>query len=262
MFKHTFAVCAYKKSPFLETCIKSLLNQTVKSRIIIVTSTPNDYIKGIAEKYNLKVLTHEDGGIANDWNFGLKSAGSVYCTLAHQDDVYAPEYLENCLKELEKYENSLIAFTDYSEIVNDTVVPYNSNLKIKKVMLFPLRFFKSSRFVRRSSLSLGNCICCPSVTYSLKNLGTFKFDSTLTVNLDWEAWEKISKSKGRFCYINRPLMMHRIHRLSETTNSIADKRRSDEDLLMLSHYWGKGIAKLIFKIYSKGQNSNNNFNQR
>lgn len=257
MFKHTFAVCAYKKSPFLETCIKSLLNQTVKSNIIIVTSTPCDYINEIAKKYNLKVLTHEDGGIANDWNFGMSKADSEYCTLAHQDDVYRPEYLENCLKELDSHENSLIAFTDYNEIVNDEITPENTNLKIKKIMLFPLKFFKNSRFIRRNSLSLGNCICCPAVTYNLKNIGKFKFDSTLSVNLDWEAWERISKLKGRFCYINKPLMMHRIHSLSETTNAIGDNRRSDEDILMLSHYWGKGIAKLIFKLYSKGQDSNN-----
>ena len=27
---HTFAVCAYKESPYLESCIKSLVNQKVK----------------------------------------------------------------------------------------------------------------------------------------------------------------------------------------------------------------------------------------
>ena len=31
---HTFAVCAYKESPYLESCIKSLVNQKVSlSRI-------------------------------------------------------------------------------------------------------------------------------------------------------------------------------------------------------------------------------------
>ena len=39
--EHTFVVCAYGESPYLEKCIDSLEKQTVKSRILIATSTPN-----------------------------------------------------------------------------------------------------------------------------------------------------------------------------------------------------------------------------
>ena len=64
MDEHTFAVCAYKESPYLEECIKSLKNQTIKSNILIATSTPNDYIKGIADKYAIPYYINEgEGGI-------------------------------------------------------------------------------------------------------------------------------------------------------------------------------------------------------
>ena len=42
--EHTFAICAYKESKFLEECIESIINQEVESNIIIATSTNNDYI--------------------------------------------------------------------------------------------------------------------------------------------------------------------------------------------------------------------------
>lgn len=42
---HTFVICAYKESKYLEECIESLEKQIVKSNIIMCTSTPNDYIK-------------------------------------------------------------------------------------------------------------------------------------------------------------------------------------------------------------------------
>ena len=45
---HTFAICAYKESPYLEECIQSLMNQTVKSDILIATATPSKYIDDIA----------------------------------------------------------------------------------------------------------------------------------------------------------------------------------------------------------------------
>ena len=41
---HTFVICAYKESSFLEECIKSLKNQSIESEIFIITSTPNSYI--------------------------------------------------------------------------------------------------------------------------------------------------------------------------------------------------------------------------
>ena len=78
MYKHTFVVCAYKESPYLEDCIVSLTNQTVKSKVIIVTSTPNLYIKNMAEKYNLPYLVNEgQGGITQDWNFGYWCAREI-----------------------------------------------------------------------------------------------------------------------------------------------------------------------------------------
>ena len=42
--EHTFAICAYKESVYLETCIRSLKEQTIESNIIMVTSTPNEYL--------------------------------------------------------------------------------------------------------------------------------------------------------------------------------------------------------------------------
>lgn len=37
---HTFAVCAYGACSYLEDCIKSLLAQSVPSRVVVCTSTP------------------------------------------------------------------------------------------------------------------------------------------------------------------------------------------------------------------------------
>ena len=48
-YKHVFAVCAYKDSPYLEQCIRSLKAQTVPSHIIICTSTPAPTLTGWLE---------------------------------------------------------------------------------------------------------------------------------------------------------------------------------------------------------------------
>ena len=51
MIKHTFVICAYKESEYLEECIKSIKNQSIKSKVIITTSTDNLFIRELAEKY-------------------------------------------------------------------------------------------------------------------------------------------------------------------------------------------------------------------
>ena len=92
---HTFAICAYKESPYLEECIKSLKNQTVKSNIIMATSTPNDHIKNLAQKYEIQLfINNGEKGIGQDWNFAVSNTKTDYVTVAHQDDVYCENYLE------------------------------------------------------------------------------------------------------------------------------------------------------------------------
>ena len=55
---HTFVICAYKESEYLEECILSLKNQTIESTIIMETSTPNDYIVDLAKKYEIPLYTN------------------------------------------------------------------------------------------------------------------------------------------------------------------------------------------------------------
>ena len=54
MFQHTFVICAYGESPYLQACIQSCVNQTSvnaqESKIILYTSTPNTLIDQLAKK--------------------------------------------------------------------------------------------------------------------------------------------------------------------------------------------------------------------
>ena len=58
--KHTFVICAYKESPFLEECILSLKKQKLTSNIIMITSTPNSFISELAEKYHIPLRPMPD----------------------------------------------------------------------------------------------------------------------------------------------------------------------------------------------------------
>ena len=259
MNDHTFAICAYKESPYLEECIQSLRNQTVKSNILVATSTPNDYIKGIADKYAIPYYINEgEGGITQDWNYAYSCAKTEYITIAHQDDVYEKDYLETALALIAKARHPLLFFSDYYEIRDGKKVISNQLLKVKRIMLLPLRIkvFQNVRWVRRRILSFGSPICCPSVTFATENLPETVFENHYRACEDWEAWEKISKRKGQFLYSTKLLVGHRIHEDSETTAAIGDNQRSKEEYEMFCKFWPKGAARFLLKFYSKGQNSN------
>ena len=256
---HTFAVCAYGESPYLEECIQSLLAQKVRTRILIATSTPNSYIYGIGEKYGIPVyINYGEKGLAGDWNFAYSCATTPLVTLAHQDDRYYVNYTEDVLAAAKKCRHPLIIFTDYNELRNGKTVTTNRLLKVKRLLLTPLKLtgFWKNRFVRRRILSIGSAICCPAVTLVKENLDSFSFKNNMKSNIDWQAWEEISRRKGEFAYTARPGMEHRIHQESTTSELIEENGRREEDIYMFRKFWPEWVAELIEKIYQSGEKSN------
>lgn len=257
---HTFVVLAYKESRYLEECINSVLNQKYKSKVVIATSTPNNYISSLAKKYNLKIIENKNPkGIGSDFDFALNQGNTVLVTIAHQDDIYDYDYSYEIVKKYEENKDSLIIFPDYYEIKNDQKVFKNVNLKIKRFLLFPLRFsfLNKIKFIKRRALSLGCSIGCPSVTFQKKLIEIPLFDYNFKCDIDWHAWETLSRKKGNFSFINKPLMGHRVHEESTTTEIISDNIRTKEDLIMFKRFWPNFIAKRINKIYSKSEINNN-----
>lgn len=256
---HTFALCAYGKSPYLEACIQSLLAQSLRTRILIATTTPNETISSLAEKYDLPLYINEgQPGIAHDWNCAIAHSGTPLVTIAHQDDVYEPAYAKTMLSAMNSVPDPLIFFTNYGELRDGKRVDKNRLLDIKRALLKPLecKRFARSKFVRRRCLSIGSSICCPSVTLALPNLEKPVFEAGFKSNLDWQAWERISKRDGSFLYAPEILMYHRIHEGSETSALIRDNTRTAEDREMLEHFWPKPLAAIINRVYASGQNSN------
>lgn len=258
-FQHCFVVPAYKDSPFLEDCVLSLKNQTLRSPILITTATPSDYIKNIAKKHGATFLENPDApSISGDWNFALEQAGAEYVTLAHQDDIYAPHYTEQVLKHACQQKDTLIVFTDYEEIVGQEKIARSLNLIIKSMMLAPFLFSNriGNRFFKKAVLSLGDPICCPSVTLHKKALPDFRFSGGYAYVLDWEAWWRLAQKKGAFIYIRKKLLQHRLHQGSETTHLITSGKRGQEERALLTSIWGKWVGPLIARVYQLGQKGN------
>lgn len=256
---HTFVICAYKESEFIEECVLSLKAQTIRSNIIMVTSTPSAFLEDIANRYDIPLFVNEgESGITQDWNFGLFCVKTKYATVAHQDDIYEPEYTRYLLSRMVQEKKPIIAFSDYGELRNGEKVLNNKMLKIKRLMLLPIKPYFTARsvFLRRFSLAFGDAICCPSVMFAMDNVSLPIFQNHFRSCEDWEAWEKLSKLKGSFLYVSEPLVYHRIHEDSETTKIIGDGKRSEENLVMFKKFWPDIVARWINKLYNSSEKSN------
>lgn len=256
---HVWVLCAYKESEYLEECVLSILAQTVDTGLVITTSTPCRHISDTAEKYGLKLLINpERKGIGSDWNFAFNNTGSRLVTIAHQDDVYAPDYVENMLDYLNNSADPIIFFSAYRELRGGKTSEDTKLLKIKREMLLPLRVraFWNSRFWRRRILSFGSPICCPSVTYVRNKVMGSLFSTRMQSNLDWDQWERLSQKDGAFVYCPKPLMSHRIHEDSETSRLINNRKRTEEDLEMFGRFWPRRVARILEHYYVKSQDNN------
>lgn len=259
MISHTFVVLAYKESKYLENCIKSVINQSVKTNVVIATTTPNSFIDNLSKKYNIEVINGKHTTIGGDFDFARNCVDSDLVTIAHQDDIYDYNYAEMVINNYKRYKDSIIIFSDYYEIRNSKNVYTNLNLKIKRFLLISLRIKKLSgfRFLKRNTLRFGNAISCPAVSFVQKNCPKKLFDREMVCDIDWDAWEKLSNKKGKFVFINHKLMGHRIDYSTTTTDLINQGIRTKEDFNILKKFWPSFIANIINKLYRISEKSNN-----
>ncbi|MFH1379292.1 MAG: glycosyltransferase [bacterium] len=261
MSNHSFAVVAYKDSPYLEECLKSLQRQSYQSSIMVFTSTPSSYIESMCNNLNVRMeINPHRASIAEDWSFAFNRSSTKYVTLAHQDDIYMPEYAQICMNSMnESKKKVLLIFTNYREILDNSMVrALSPALFVKRILLNTASMFGSgfnSIFTKKMLLSLGNMVSCPTVMYNKELIGEFNFSSAYSYNLDWDAWLRFSDMDGAYRYIKRPVVSHRIHSSSETNAHIMSENRRKEEKDIFRRIWPYPIADIISFMYAFGSRS-------
>ncbi len=256
---HAFVVPAYGDSPFLPHCLASLAAQTVKSPVVIATSTPSTFIEEAASAWGVPIVVNPDrAGIAADWNFALGQGGRAglgarWVTLAHQDDTYAPRFTAETLAALARTP-AVLCFTAYQEI-DDAGLPKSSKISKAKHLLeaVTLGRARSARGLRlRLYLSFGDPLPCSSVTFDLDRLGDFTFASGYGAVLDWDAWWRLMETGAVFARAPQRLVGRRHNPLTATAGLLADGTRRREDRLMFRRAWPRPVAEFIAWVYRAG----------
>lgn len=259
---HAFVVPAYGHSPHLRDCLASLAGQEKQSPVVLCTSTPFEGLDALCEEFGVRVVRHgPNKGIAHDWNVSLTQAQTDWVTVAHQDDVYLPGFVERTMALVERHRDAVLAFTDYEEMDSNGVRARTLPLRIKRWLVecgMWGREHVPSRWSKTNLLRFGCSIACPTVSLRRAAIPEgIRFDERYRVNLDWDFWLRLAQEvPGGFVCDRAILMRHRIHESSETTAGIVDGVRAREDLELFSRLWPGPVARLLAHAYGMSYSYN------
>lgn len=157
--KVSVIVPVYNVEEYIEECIESIVNQTLKEiEIIIVNDGTKDNSMKRIEKYlfdpRIIVVNKENGGISSARNAGLKIARGEYISFIDSDDFIEPTMLEDL------YNNS-----EDAEIVFSNIISYDNKTGNKS--------YSESR-----------------IEFGILNKGSYLFN---ILNLRFSCWNRIYK---------------------------------------------------------------------
>lgn len=110
----------YNAEKYIETCIKSILEQTHKEiQLILVNDGSTDESLSICHEYaktdkRIIIINKENGGVSSARNAGIKSASGEYIGFVDSDDFVDQEMYAKLLKKLQTDNSECVALSKYT----------------------------------------------------------------------------------------------------------------------------------------------------
>jgi glycosyltransferase involved in cell wall biosynthesis len=113
--KLTIAFPVYKRTDYFRQALESVLNQTVKCRVLVVdNNSPHDEFKKIIEEYNNPLIeyikTQETVNQDENFNNCIRNVKTPWMSILHDDDYLHIQFVELASRILEKYGDRIGGF--------------------------------------------------------------------------------------------------------------------------------------------------------
>lgn len=143
MVKVSIIVPVYNVENYLDKCLNSLVNQTLKDiEIIVVNDGSTDNSQSIIDSYQnkypklIKVITQTNQGISIARNKGLEQAKGQYIAFVDSDDYVATNMLKKAYDYIEKKQSDIVVWNYYEvntsgKILKKQIIPNFKTLSLK-----------------------------------------------------------------------------------------------------------------------------------
>ena len=203
----------YNCEKYIERCIDSLLEQTYKNIEIILVDDGSTDNSGMLcrkyEKHNLIYVRQDNQGPSAARNKGLSLMSGEYVTFVDADDYVAPNYIQELLKLIWKYDVP-IATCSYIKQHSSEVKERKKNVKIQERILSSEDALKSL-FYKREIAAYSHI-----KLYHTSVLQHQKFPENLRLGEDLQFIYEALKKVDRIAYCNQELYYYCQNELSIT----------------------------------------------
>lgn len=157
MVKVSIIVPAYNVEKYIEKCLETLVNQTLKEiEIIIVNDGSNDNTKQIAKEYaqnypeKIKYVEKENGGVSDARNYGIKIATGEYISFLDPDDYAELNLYEKMYNKAIEENSDLVDCNFYWEYPKRLKLDEEKTYTNKQEMLVYTRVMPWNKLIKRS----------------------------------------------------------------------------------------------------------------
>ena len=173
MNKCSIIVPLYRGKDYIEECIESVINQTyVNWELILMNDgSPDDtyeFVKKIidkypSDKYNIRLLTQENKGVAETRNLFVTIATGEYVAFLDQDDRFKEDYLERLMGAVTDAKEDIVLCgyerrTDENKVTKRITVTEDSLSKYR--IITPWARIYRRDFLLDNSLKFLTTACC------------------------------------------------------------------------------------------------------
>jgi glycosyltransferase involved in cell wall biosynthesis len=208
---------AYNAEKYIAEAIESVLKQSHKSlELIVINDGSIDKTESILQRYlsidsRIRYYNQNNSGESMARVSGLKYSKGEYVYFLDADDIALAETLENLVKKLSQNSNSVAAYGDYLRVNNLGELIYPEGKNLNDLHKKNQNFLES--ILESSYLAVG------SVLIRKEFLNETDILNDTDYSEDWIMFVNIAY-KGKFEYVNSPLVKRRIHKNSQTQTNL------------------------------------------
>jgi len=210
--KVSIIIPTYNRANYLEQAINSVLAQTFQDyELVVLDNASTDNTSEVVRKFRderFQYIKNEINiGPINNFNKGLKVARGDFVIIFHDDDIMAPELVEEEVKILNENEDVVLVASNVELIDEKGKTIQNKLLSIDQDIIFE----KYEYIVKRLKNDI--LLPCPSVMLrkNFLDVNNLIFESEKGPAADTYLWFKINLSDKLLYLVSRPLLKYRIH---------------------------------------------------